>query len=264
MTPDMNSCSGAALPAEAARHLIDRARDGELVDLAVVSAMDLCVLRGPGHPAPDKRVTRAWNQLGGRQRDKAAAAVMESLLNRGLLVDEGVQTGARPRSGCYAPGPELSLVLAARIHPSFVVSTGAEGQDLRGLRLLALGNEAGPAREFVAEAPAALPPDRAAAFPGHRKLGPLGWIYRYVLVSREQAAEVLARWTISVPARPGGYLMSVCRPARDGSSGSRIRIRAQGDGTCVQVDGPGPQDRAGYDLAGLQAAMLRLITEPSR
>jgi hypothetical protein len=205
MTLDMDICPGAAQRTEAARHLIAQARDGELVDLAVVSAMDLCVLGGAEPPLLDEVVARAWNRLGGRLRDKTAEAVTETLLGRGLLTDEGLRTSARPRSGRYAPGPELGLVLAARRHPWFVVRAEAEGQDLPGLRLFALGDQAGPARGLVAEVPAGLPPDRAGDFRVVRKPGPLGLVYRYLLLSPEQAAEILARWVISPPARPGSH-----------------------------------------------------------
>lgn len=267
MTLDMDICPGAAQRTEAAQHLIARALDGELVDLAVVSALDLCVLGGAEPALLDEAVARAWKRLGGRLRDRTADAVTESLLDRGLLTDEGLRTSARPRSGRYAPGPELGLILAARRHPWFVVRTEAEGQDLRGLRLFALGDQAEPARGLVVEAPAALPPGREAAFPGASKLGPLGWAYRYLLTSREQAAEVLARWTISPPARTGrrracGYLVSVSRP--DGEKSASSRVRVQGDGARAQVNGPGPHEEAGHDLAGLRAVMLSLITGPGR
>jgi len=262
MTLDMGICPAAAQRTEAARQLIARARDGELVDLAVLSAMDLCVLGGAGPPLLDEAVARAWNRLGGCLRDTTAEAVTETLLDRGLLTDEGLRTSARPRSGCYAPGPELGLVLAARRHPRFVVRAEAEGQDLRGLRLFALGDQAGPADGLVAEVPAGLPPDRAGDFRVVRKPGPLGWVYRYVLLSPEQAAEVLARWTISPLARPGrrragGYLVSVGLPGGEEPVGIRVRVR--GDGARAQVNGPGPHDEADHDLAGLRAFMLGLM-----
>jgi hypothetical protein len=264
MTRHIDICLAAAQRTEAARWLIARARDGELVDLAVISAMDLCVLGGTGPPLRDEAVARAWSRLGGRLRDTTATAVTQTLLDRGLLIDEGLRTSARPRSGCYLPGPELGLVIAARRHPRFAVRTEAEGQDLRGLRLFGLGDQDGLSCGLVAEVPAGLPPDREAGFPGVRKLGPLGWVYRYVLVSREQAAEVLARWTISPPPpRPGrhradGYLVSVSRP--DGEQSPGVRVRVRGDGACAQVNSPGSQEEAGHDLAALRAVMLGLIT----
>ena len=63
---DGTSASGRTAPTktEAARQLIGRARDGELVDLAVVSALDLCVLGGLRHPLFDEDVARAWLRMG--------------------------------------------------------------------------------------------------------------------------------------------------------------------------------------------------------
>jgi hypothetical protein len=263
----MDICPDAARRTEAARHLIDRAQDEELVDLAVLSAMDLCVLGGPRHPLFDEDVARAWSRLGGRQRDKFTEAVTESMLQRGLLLDEGLRTSAQPLSGSYALKPELGLALAARCRPSFIVVTEAEHQRVRGLRLFALGDEAEPVRGLVLEAPAGPLPDRERDSAATPKLGPLGWIYRYALVSRQQAAEVLARWTLSPPRgpggnRPGGYLVSVYQPGQGNCLGTRVRVR--GNGASAQVNGPGEQDLAERDLAGLRAVMLGLLTGPFR
>lgn len=266
MMLDMDTALTAAGRTQAARHLIDRSRD-DLVDLAVVSALDLCVLGGPRHPLFDENVARAWTRLGSRQRNKLTESVTESMISRGLLIDEGLRTSAQPRSGSYALQPELGLMLAARCRPSFIVVAAAEDQDLRTLRLFALGDQAEPVRGLVAELPAAPPADRAGRSPDAPKPGPLGWIYRHVLASPGNAAEVLARWTISPPRRsgdnrPGAYLVSVWHPDRENPSGCRLRVR--GDGTRAQVDGPGDQDAAEYDTAGLRAVMLGLLTPPSR
>jgi hypothetical protein len=83
MTLDIDTALTAAERTEAARQLIGRARDGELVDLAVVSALDLCVLGGPRHPLFDEDVARAWLGMGDRQRTK--------------VVDSGDRVHARPR-----------------------------------------------------------------------------------------------------------------------------------------------------------------------
>ena len=265
MTLDIDTALTAAERTDAARQLIDRAQGGELVDLAVVSALDLCALGGPRHALFDEDVTRAWLRMGDRQRKKVLDSVTESMLGRGLLIDEGLRTSARPRSGSYALRPELGLMLAARCRPSFIVLVAAEDQDLRTVRLFALGDQAEPVRGFVVEMPAAPPP--GGSFPDARKLGPLGRIYRHVLAPPHQAADVLARWTISPPRRPGtdvpgAYLVSVYHPDRKTPTGRRLRV--QGDGSRARVEGAGEQDAAECDVVGLQAAMLGLITEPHR
>jgi hypothetical protein len=267
MALDIDTALAAAERTEAARHLIAQAQDDELVDLVVVSALDLCVLGGPRHPLFDESVARIWLRLGDRQRKKLIESVTESMLSRGLLIDEGLRTSAQPRSGRYALQPELGLMLAARCRPSFIVVTAAEDQDLRTVRLFALGDQAEPLRGIVVEMPAAPPRDGGGGFPDVRKLGPLGWIYRYVLASPEMAAEVLAGWTISPPRRPGtdlpgAYLVSVYRPDRENPPGYRLRVR--GDGTRAWVDDAGEQGAAEYDATGLRAVMLGLLTGPSR
>jgi hypothetical protein len=264
MTLDIDTALTAAERTDAARHLIGRAQGGELVDLAVVSALDLCALGGPRHALFDEDVARAWLKMGDRQRKKVLDSVTESMLGRGLLIDEGLRTSARPRSGTYALQPELGLMLAARCRPSFIVLVAAEDQDLRTVRLFALGDQAEPVRGFVVEMPAA-PPQGGS--PDAGKLGPLGRIYRHVLASPDQAADVLARWTISPPRRPGtdvpgAYLVSVYHPDQATPTGRRLRVR--GDGSRARVEGAGDQDAAEYDVAGLRAVMLGLITGPHR
>jgi hypothetical protein len=267
MMLDIDTALTEAGRTEAARHLIGRARDGELVDLAVVSALDLCVLGGPRHPLFDEKVARAWLRLGERQRGKLIESATAIMISRGLLIDEGVRTGARPHSGRYALKPELGLALAARCRPSFIVVTEAEGQDLREPRLFALGDQAEPVRGLVVEMPAGLPPDREAAYPGAAKLGPLGWAYRYALVNPDMAAEVLARWTIAPPQRsgsgpPGAYLVSVFQPDRENPARSRLRVR--GDGARAWVGCPEDRTETECDAAGLRAVMAGLITGPRR
>jgi hypothetical protein len=156
--------------------------------------------------------------------------------------------------------------VAARCHPAFAVIVQAEGHHPRTLRLLALGNEAEPARGFVLEAPG-LPLNPERHFAEVRKLGPLGWFYRYVLVSRDMAADILAQWTVSPPLWPGapvslGWLVSVWYPGRKNPAGYRLRIR--GDGTRACLDGPAHGARARCDVEGLRAAMLDLLIRPPR
>jgi hypothetical protein len=213
MTLDVDTAIAAAERTEAARRLIERAREDGPVNLAVLSAFDLCVLGGPAYPLSDKAVARAWRRLGDRQRKKILDAVTKSMLGRGLLIDEGLRTSAEPRSGSYALKPELGLTLAARRRPSFVVLTVAEDHGLRTVRLFALQDQAGPVRGIVVEMPTAAPSDGRGAFPHARKLDPLEWLYHYVLTSPGQAAEILAKWNISPPPRhraasPGAYVVS--------------------------------------------------------
>jgi hypothetical protein len=258
----------AAERTEAARHLIARGQV-ETVELVTISALELCVLDGPRQPLFEERLAHAWVQLGDRRRRKVMEEVTAGMVRRGLLIDDHLDRGARPGVSSYSLKPELGLMLAARCRPAFIVVAVGEAPDLRPLSLFALGDQAEPMRGIVAEVPAGLPPDRAADYPNIRKLGPLGWFYRYVLVSPANAAEILARWTITPPLKQGEafstrYLVSAYRPDREHPVGYHLGVR--GNGVRAVLDGPGTSELAGaeYDLEGLRAIMLNLLTGASR
>jgi hypothetical protein len=262
----LNHAIAVAERTETARHLIAQAQV-DVVDLVTLSAVELCVLDGPRQPLFEERVAHAWMQLGERRRRKIMEEVSAGLVGRGLLIDDSPQPRPRERGGDYALKPELGLMLAARCRPSFIVIAAGERQGLRPLSLFALGDQAQPVRGIVAEVPAALP----AGYPNPRKLGPLGWIYRYVLVSPAGAAEILARWTITPPTEPGEvistrYLVSAYHADRENPVGYHLGVR--GDGARAVVDGPstgsGDSAEAEYDLEALQAIMLGLLAEAAR
>jgi hypothetical protein len=264
----LNPAIAAAERTETARSLIAQAQV-EIVDLVTVSALELCVLDGPGQPVFEERVAQAWMQVTDRRRRKVTEEVTAGLVRRGLLIDDAPQHRTVQAVSSYSFKPELGLMLAARCRPAFVVLAKGEQDGLRPLSLFALGDQADPVRAIVAEVPAALPPDRAAGYPDTRKLGPLGWIYRYVLVSPANAADLLARWTITPPAQPGDaapvrYLVSAYCPDREHPAGYHLRVR--GDGIRAVVDGPniGSAQSAQYDLEGLCGIMLDLLDWASR
>ena len=260
----------AAERTAAAQHLIAQAQ-ADLVDLVTLSALELCVLDGPRHALFDERVAHAWTRVGDRRRRQVTEEVTAGMVRRGLLIEDYPEHGARQPGSTYTLKPELGVMLAARCRPSFIVVAAGEGEGLRPLSVFALGDLAEAVRGFVAEVPAGLPPDRAARYPKAEKLGPLGWIYRYVLVSPTAAAQILARWTIAPPLQQGGavptrYLVSVYRPDREKPAGDHLGVT--GNGSRAFVDGPGmgagDLTRAEYDLEGLTATMLKLLTEASR
>jgi hypothetical protein len=260
----------AAARTGAARQLIDQAQ-AEAVNLVTVSALELCVLGGPAHPLFEEAVARAWGRLGGRRREKVIQWVTEGMVERGLLIEDGLRTGFWQPGRDYSLKPGLGLMLAARCRPAFIVITEAAERDLRAPRFFALGDRAEPVRGIVAELPAALPADMAGDFPNVRKLGPLGRFYRYVLLSRDQAAGMLAELTIAPPRQSGeaaasAWLVSAYCPDSKRPFGYRLSVR--GDGITARLDGSGPGDgvAAGteYDVEGLRSVMLDLITRPSR
>ena len=255
----LEESTAAAGRTEAARQLIDQAR-ADVVDLVTVSALELCVLGGPRHPLFEEAVARAWMQLGNRRREKVIEWVTEGMIKRGLLIEGSPRTGYWQPDSDYALKPELGVMLAARCRPAFIVITETAGQNLRTPRFFALGDQIEPVRGIVAELPTALPADIAGDFPNVGKLGPLGRFYRYVLLSPDKAAGVLADLTISPPQRageaaPSAWLVSAYHPDRKSPFGYRLSIR--GDGTKARLDG------AEYDVEGLRSVMLDLITRPS-
>ena len=260
----------AAERTEAARQLIEQAQ-ADVVDLVTVSALELCVLGGPKQPLFEEPVAQAWMQLGDRRRKKVIDSVTEGMVERGLFIGNDAQSSVQRRDLSYSLKPELGIMLAARCRPWSIVVTEAENEPLRAPRFFALGDQAEPVRGVVVEEPTALPPDVANDFQHIRKLGPLGRFYRYVLVSRDRAAEVLAELTISPPRRSGvvvspAWVVSAFYPGSTNGSGSPLRI--QGDGTTARLDHVGVADGdlttgAAYDFAGLRAAMHHLIAGAS-
>lgn len=266
---DLDSAVAAAERTEAARLLIDRAQ-ADVVDLVVVSALHLCVLGGPRHPLFDESVARAWTKLGNRQRTKFIEAATESMVGRGLLIDNAPRTDFHQHSGTYSLQPELGLMLAARCRPTFIIATETTVANMRTPRFFALGDQVEPVRGVVMEFPAVSPRENPDDSPPPRHLGPLGWLYRYVLMSPDEAAVVLAKLVISPPqvsrgAAPAGYVVSAFRPS-EGQNSPGCRLSVQGDGTKARLDGPRSGDQAGteYDVEGLRTVMADLITRLSR
>ena len=260
----------AAERTEAVRHLIDQAQTAS-VELVTVSALELCVLGGPEHPLFEEAAAQAWMGLGNRQRKKLIDSVTEGMIERGLLVGNSPGTGLPQPVGNYSLQPELGVMLAARCRPAVIIVTERAAANTRTPRFFALGDQTDPVRAVVAEVPTDLPADIAGNFPNVRKLGPLGWFYRYVLLPRDTAAQALAELTIA-PARQSGdvastgWVVSAYHPGRQNPSGYRLRI--QGDGVIARVDSPGTSDgnpaASEHDIEGLRRVMLNLLTEASR
>jgi hypothetical protein len=260
----------AAERTEAARYLIAQGQV-ETVDLVTLSALELCVLGGAQHPLFEESVARAWIQLGERRRRTVVEDATADMVKRGLLIDESPQPRHRGRGGSYALKPELGLMLAARCRPSSIVITDTGRPGLRAPRFFALGDQAQPVRGVVMEEPTTLPPAIAGNYPQVKKLGPLGWFYRYFLLSPVKAAEVLAVLTMSPPRSSGaavapGWTVSAHYPGSGNPGGERLSVT--GDGTKARVEDPGRGNGslagAEYDSDRLRAVMLALITGSPR
>jgi hypothetical protein len=126
-------------------------------------------------------------------------------------------------------------------------------------------------RGVVVEEPAVLPAGIAGDYLHVKKFGPLGRMYRHVLLSPQKAAEALAAVAISPPPQPSaagqapGRTMSVYRQY-DGRNPIGYQLTVHGDGTKAHLVSPG-RDGAGtaeYDFGALAAVMLTLITGQAR
>lgn len=253
---------------ETARHLIMQSQ-ADVVDLVFLSALELCVLDGPRQPVFEERVAQAWLRVTDRRRRKVTDEVTAGLVRRGLLIDDTPQQRTVRPASSYSFKPELGLTLAARCRPAFVVIAKGERHDLRPLSCFALGDQADPVQAIVVELPAGLPPDRTADYPDTRKLGPLGWIYRYVLVSPANAADLLARWAMTPPTQPDDalpvrYLVSAYCPDRENPVGYHLSVRKDGSRAVVDGTGSGGTQTAHYDLEGLRGIMLDLLAKAAR
>ncbi|GAA1976949.1 hypothetical protein [Catenulispora subtropica] len=170
----------------AAARLLERAAAGETVELTVLSGLERCVLGGPAQALFEQRVMNAWNEFGEKNRTKAMDLALDALRERGLLLDDQPE-GSDARA--WSLSPELGLVQAARERPSFVVATDVVNKQTRCLQFLAVGDLEQPVRGVVIEEPVALPSSKP--YENTKKMGPLGWMTRYLLVSEAAAVRIL-------------------------------------------------------------------------
>jgi hypothetical protein len=268
MTPD--AAAAAAERTEAATRLIEQARHTDFVELVTVSALELCVLGGPTHPLFEEPVANAWLQMGSHRRKKLIGWVTEGMVERGLLIEGDAGFSPVSKGTAYSLKPALGIALAARCRPAFIITVTSD-PSRRAPRFFALGDQDQPLRGVVVEEPAVLPPDMAGDYPHVKKFGPLGRMYRHVLLSPQKAAEALAEVAISPPRHPSaagqapGRTMSVYRQ-HDGRNPIGYQLTVHGDGTTARLVSPG-HDGAGtaeYDFGGLAAVMLTLITGQAR
>src|SRR5579875_1177251 len=121
MMPDITAT--AVERTDAAQRLIEQAQDTELVDLVVLSALELCVLGGPKHPLFEEAAAQAWLKLRDRRRKQVITWATESMVKRGLLTENSSSTNGTPGDGTYSLSPALGIALAARCRPAFIVVT---------------------------------------------------------------------------------------------------------------------------------------------
>jgi hypothetical protein len=252
--------AAAAVRSAEARELIGQAQSEDIM-LTLLTAMDLCVLGGPRQMLFDEAPARAWGDMRRGARKKLPAAIIDDLEDRGLLIRQAPAVplaapggGEEPGLAGYAFAPRLGLVMAARSRPAVAITCELEKVPSRYPRCYALGDEEDPVRAVVLETPEGSPP---GDFPHLRKLGPLGWFYRYDLVSRASAADFLARWALLRSQRhPGASrLLTVLRNSQGQLLAAQTVAVRSDDGKTARVDGGGEE----YDQAGLTSLMSGLF-----
>jgi hypothetical protein len=213
--------AGADARTDEAQRLIDRSAT-DVVPLAILSAMHLCLVGAQAYSMFDEVPARAYAGLSRRRRRQFVKAGIESLLRRGLL---------RPPVGDdYPVSPEFGLVLAAMAAPPFVAL--AQAGNRRAIKVFPLGDRTQPVQAMVVEVPASVPN------PKH-DFGPLGALYDYQLMSLALTAQLLAEFVIRPADTP--FTVTVVRPPLQQT------VTVRGDGTTAVLLGSdgGPVDKAG-------------------
>jgi hypothetical protein len=252
--------AAATVRSAEARELIGRAQ-AEDVLLTFLTAMDLCVLGGPRQVLFDEAPAKAWAGMRRRARKNGPAVILQDLEERGLLIRQAPAAPLAAPGGDREPGltgyalaPRLGLVMAARSRPTLAITCEQEKVPSRYPRLYGLGDHQEAVRAVVLEVPVAAPP---GDFPHLRKAGPLGWFYRYDLVSRASAADFLARWALLRSQRHPGAPRLVTLLRHDQGQLLTVQTLAvhSNDGKTARLNGSG----AAYDQAGLTSIMSGLL-----
>jgi hypothetical protein len=187
--------------AAAVQRLIDDSATGA-VTLTVLTALELCALGATEQSLFDTEVTVAWSALDAEKRDVARDDTMGGLVERELLFP-----AARP--GEYTMAAELSVIVGARANPTLAVVTEVEGTDARSVKMFGLGDQDRPLQALVVESPILAP---KGDFKHLARMGPLGWFYRYTLMSPAMAAEILVNWTrLDLPRGGKGHVITTFR-----------------------------------------------------
>jgi hypothetical protein len=194
--------------AAAVQRLIDASARGA-VDLTVLSGVELCALGATGQALFDTAVAQAWGALADGAREVAQNESLDGVARRKLLEQA-----------------EFNVAMGARTDPTFALVTELDGVDERSLKMFGLGDQVNPLQAVVVESPIAAP----AGYEHLKRMGPLGWFYRYTLVSREIAASLLIRWTqLALPRKAKGRVITTFRhPADSGLTGDVVTISSKG------------------------------------
>lgn len=222
----------------------------EPVVLTTLSGADLCVLGGMSWEA----LATSWERLKPEEQSKIIEARTSQMIERGLLIEEAPGLGYDP-SAYYAAGPKLGIALAARLNPTFIVTSTVSPKQAP-LTLFAVGDATAPVRGIVMEVPSLIPGKEKETL----AWGPLSWQFNHLLVTKDFAAEYLAEWTLRNPPSNGFHkktprAVALFHPGAGPTPAAELSVL--GDGTTARVTGQGIHGE--FDKDALRAVMLDLL-----
>jgi hypothetical protein len=246
--------TAAAERSDEARALFAQLASGtdEPVVLTTLSGVDLCILGAASWEA----LAASWSRLRPQDRGKITEDRASQMIERGLLIEQSPGQGYDPLA-YYAVSPKLGVALAARLNPTFIV-TSAVSPKQAPLTLFAVGDAAAPVRAIVMEVPSFT----TGKGKENSAWEPLRWQFNHLLVTPDFAAQYLAESAIrNTPAnafhKKAARTVSLFRPGAGPNPTAELSIL--GDGTTARVKGPGITGEFGP--AALKTIALQLFEQ---
>jgi hypothetical protein len=246
--------TAAAERSDEARSLFAKLASGtdEPIVLTTLSGVDLCILGAMSWEA----LATSWNRLRPEDRSSITEARASEMIERGLLIERSPGQGYEPLAR-YAVSPKLGIALAARLNPTFIVTSTVSPKQAP-LTLFAAGDAAAPVRGIVMEVPS-LP---ARKDNGNSAFDPLSWQFNHLLVTPDFAAQYLAGaavWKAPENAfhKKTARTVSLYRPGAGPAPTAELTVL--GDGTTARVKGPGISGV--FDEAALKTIALQLFRQ---
>jgi hypothetical protein len=214
---------------EVTRFLDAAARNGA-VALPDLIAIDLCALGGAFQSVFDDPVWRAWVNLPDAFRDRLAGGSFRGLVGRRLMDPPRPQpeAGGEPVARI---APPLALIMITRSRPAFVVQCALDGEQRASPRMYGIAEDGMGLRAVLVER--ASNERIGLGVKQHVTLSPaedlaraddLHQLYKYLLLSPEQAVRTLASWLCT--DRPAGERTLDLYRHRSGEELTRSRLTA--------------------------------------
>lgn len=184
---------------EAEQMLAAVERDGA-VKLPELIAVDLCVLRAAMQSVFDEPVWRAWMNLPDAYRDELTADVLNGLVRRRLM-ERPTSNQDEDTPPMSRVAPPLAMIMAARSQPAFIAVCSVDGEQRGGPRLYGVAEVERGLRAVLVEQQTlerigfgTSGRVKLSAEEDRRRVDDLHQLYRYILVSAEQAVKLLVSW----------------------------------------------------------------------